>query len=87
MVAAVLKPRHTAKAELLVPIEPAVDGIRFARLEEAMAGNRVRRHASGNLQEGSTAFTNVGTRVVVAVMEEFLALVICQVECSTIGGH
>jgi hypothetical protein len=83
----VLEPDHAAQAEFLIPIEPAIDSVGLARLDEGMAGNSVRGHAISNLEQGGTAFANVGPGVVVAVVEEFVALGFRQVEGSECVKH
>jgi hypothetical protein len=50
MFAAVLEKPDTAEAQLLIPIQPFVDGIWVTRFQQAVAGNRMRRLSIGNFQ-------------------------------------
>ena len=52
-----------------------------------MAGDGVGRHAIGYFQQGRTAFTDIGAWVMIAMVQQFLALGRCQVEGTLIGGH
>jgi hypothetical protein len=70
----VLKPDHTPEAKAFVPIEPAIDGIGFAWLQEAMTGNGVGGLPIGNFQQGGAAFTDIGPRIMIAVVAEVLVL-------------
>jgi hypothetical protein len=83
----VLEPDHAAHAKLFVPIEPAINRIGLAWFEETMAGDGMRSHTIGNLEQGGTAFPDVGPWVMVAVVEELLALILGQVEGACIGCH
>jgi hypothetical protein len=78
MCATLLKPEHAPQAEALVHIEPAIDGIGVARLQEAMPGDRVRSLPIGDFQQGGTPFADIGPRVVVPVVDQILALAVGQ---------
>jgi hypothetical protein len=82
-----LEPDHAAHAKLFIPIEPAINRIGLAGFEETMAGNCMRSHSIGNLEQGGTAFPDIGPWVMVTVVEELLALVLGQVEGARIGCH
>jgi hypothetical protein len=87
MEAALLKPDHALEAEFLVDVEPGVDGIGVSALQEAVLGNGMGRHAISDLQQGSAAFTDVGSWVVVTVMTKLVGLGVSQVEGPAISGH
>src|SRR5262245_38316129 len=48
----------------LVPVEPGVDGIGVARLEQAVLGHPVWRVARGDLEEGGAPLADVGAGIV-----------------------
>ena len=87
MGAAVLKPDHALEAEFLVEVEPGVDGIRLPALQEAVLSDGMRRHAISDLQQGSAAFTDIGSRIVVTVMTKLVGLGLTQVEGPAVSGH
>jgi hypothetical protein len=68
MLAAVLEKPDAAEAQLLVPIQPLVDGIWVTRFQQAVASNRVRRLSIGNFQQGRTAFTDIRAWVMIAMV-------------------
>jgi hypothetical protein len=82
-----LKPDHALKADFLVEVEPGVDGIGFAAFQEAMLSDSMRRHAIGDLEQSSAAFTDVGSWIVVTVMTKLLGLGLSQVEGSAVSSH
>ena len=87
MDAAVLEPDHALEAKFLVEVEPGVDGVRFSALQEAVESDSMRRHAISDLQQGGTAFPDIGSWVVVTMMTKLLGLVLRQVEGSAIRSH
>jgi hypothetical protein len=87
MDATVLEPDHALKAKLLVEVEPGVDSVRLAAFQEAMVSDSMRRHAIGDLQQRSAAFTDVGSWIVVTVMTKLVGLGLSQVEGSTVSSH
>ena len=87
MDAALLKPDHALQAQLLVPREPAINGVGLARFQEAMAGDGVGREAIGDLEQGGTAFADIRAGVMIAVLEQVGALGFGEVQGATIGGH
>src|SRR3712207_553919 len=74
MRATLLKPEHATAAEALIQIEPAVDSVGVARFQETSAGDGMGALAIGHLQQGGTAFADIGARVVVPVVTQLLAL-------------
>src|SRR5207237_1037267 len=78
---------HAPEAVRLVPVEPGVDGIGIARLEQAVAGDRMRRHPRRDLEQGRTAFAHPGTPVVVTMVFQLLALRLRQAQSSAWGHH
>jgi len=58
-----------------IAAEPAIDGIGVTRFQQAVASNRVGRHAIGNFEHGGTTLAEIRTRVVVAMVEQAGALV------------
>jgi len=75
---ALLEPEHAADAEPLVHIQPAIDSIGVGRFQEAAARDGMRRLPIGHLQQGGTALTDLGPRVVITVVDQVLALRISQ---------
>ena len=69
-----LKPDHTPETIAFVPIEPALDGIGFAWLQETLAGTGVRGLPVGNVQQGGAAFTDLGPPIMIAGVVEMLAV-------------
>jgi hypothetical protein len=65
-----------------VPVEPTIDDVRVTRLEQAGAGNSMRRLALSDLEEGSTALADIGFGVVVTIVDQGLVLGGGQVEGS-----
>jgi len=51
--------------------QPGVDGIGIARLQQAVAGHRMRRRSGGDLQQRRTALAHIRARVVVACLLQF----------------
>ena len=82
-----LEPDHALEAEFLVEVESGIDGIGFSAFQQAVESDGMRRHASGDLQQGSAAFTDIGSWVVVTVMTKLLGLGLSQVEGPTVSGH
>jgi hypothetical protein len=74
MGATVLEEQHPPHAEALVAIEPTIDRIRIARLEEAVPRDSMGRLPVRDLQEGRTPLPDIGPPIMVAVLEQFLAL-------------
>jgi hypothetical protein len=54
----------------LVAVEPVVDGVRVPKLEQAVAGDGVRGVAGGDLEQGGTPLADVGSRIVVPVVDQ-----------------
>src|SRR5581483_10291314 len=75
-VTAVLMGEQAGEPLGLVVVEPGVDGVGVARAEQAGVGHGVRRAPVSDLEHGGTALTDVGLGVVVAVVEQFGALVL-----------
>jgi hypothetical protein len=73
-----LKPEHATNPEPLVQVQPAIDGIGVAWLQEAVAGDGVGRLPISDFQQGGAAFADIGPRVVVAMVGQFVALSIGQ---------
>jgi hypothetical protein len=73
-VTTVLVGAQTGEPLLLVEREPGVDGVGIAGAEEAEAGDGVRRLTVGDLEQGGTAFADVGLGVVVTLLLEFVIL-------------
>jgi hypothetical protein len=63
---------------IFIPIEPGVEGVRVARLQQALSGHAMRGLPLGDLQDGGGALANVGAIIVVAQLKEFVALVFGQ---------
>jgi len=74
MLATLLKPPDAPDTQAFVPIQPVIDGIRMPRLQQALAGDRMRRLAIGNFQQGRTALPHVGSGIVIAVVLQILTL-------------
>ena len=68
MLATVLKPPGAADAQALIPIQPLLDCIGITRLQQLMTGDRMRRLTISYFQQGRTAFTYIGPRVMIAVL-------------------
>jgi hypothetical protein len=68
MLATVLKPPETLDAQALIPIQPLVNGIGVTRHQQAVTGHGRGRFAIGNFQQGSTAFTDEGAQVMIAMV-------------------
>src|SRR5260221_14328657 len=68
MLAALLKPPHAADPQALVPIQPVVDRIGVTRLQQPVAGDRMRRVAIRNFQQGGTPFADIGPPVMIAIV-------------------
>jgi len=79
MFPAVLEKPDTADAQALVPIQPLIHRIRVARLQEPVPGNRVGREAIGDFQQGGAAFAHIRARVMIAMVDQVLALGVGQV--------
>jgi hypothetical protein len=62
----------------LVNLEPVVDCIGIAGLEQTVPSDPVRAFAGGNLQHRRTAFAHEGTLIAVAMVDERLALCFSQ---------
>src|SRR5205085_5605232 len=69
------------------PVEPGVNGLGRPRLEQAVAGDRMRRHPRRDLEQGRTAFAHPGTPVVVTMVFQLLALRLRQAQSSAWGHH
>jgi hypothetical protein len=69
----------------LVAVQPVVDGIRLPGLEQPLEGDGVRGLPLGHLQEGGTAFPDVGAGVMVAVVGQLLTLLFAQAQGTTAG--
>ena len=63
---------------IFIPIEPGVEGVGVAWLQQAPSGHAMRGLPLGDLQEGGGTLANVGAIVVVAQLKEFVALVFGQ---------
>jgi hypothetical protein len=61
---------------VLVIVEPSVDGVGVAMVEQTGVGHGIRGVAVGDLEDGGTAFPDVGLGVVVAAVEQCGALVV-----------
>jgi hypothetical protein len=68
MLATVLKPPDALDAQALIPSQPLVNGIGVTRLQQAVTGDGMGRLAIGNFQQGSTAFTDKGAQVMIAMV-------------------
>src|SRR5207244_1393267 len=75
-VAAVLVGEEAGQPLVLVIIEPGVNGVGVALAEQAGVGHGIRRVSVSDFEQGSTAFTDVGLGVVVAMGEQLGALVV-----------
>ncbi len=62
----------------LIVCQPGIDRIRVTRPQQALPGNRVGTRAGGNLQQGSTAFTDIGPWIMIAMLQQLVALGIGQ---------
>ncbi len=62
----------------LVAVQPGIDGIGVAPLQEPGLGHAMGGLSLGDLQEGGAALADVGARVVVAQLKQFLALLFGQ---------
>ena len=78
MRAPVLEFQHPPQPQTFVVIQPAIDGVRVTRAQEALARDGMGRLPSSDLQQRGTPFPDIGPRVVVTVVEQFLALRIGQ---------
>ena len=67
----------------LVAIEPGIHGIGIAWLQEPARGDLMGSLAVGDLQERGAPLADIGTRVVVAQLKEFLPLLFGQGEGTT----
>jgi hypothetical protein len=74
---AMLKGNHTPHALTFVPVQPLVDGVGVARLQEPMPGNGVGRLPIRNLEQGCTAFAHVWSSVVITMVQQVLSLRFC----------
>src|SRR5262249_4838349 len=69
-VAAVLVGKQAGEAFVLVTIEPGVHRIRIAAAEQAGVGHGIGGLSVSDLEQGGTAFTDVGLGVVVAMVDQ-----------------
>src|SRR5690349_2175546 len=53
----------------LINVQPAIETVRVAGLEQAVGRHRMRTEAVGNLEHGGGAFADIGARIVVAGVE------------------
>ncbi|MFL5803292.1 MAG: hypothetical protein ACJ8CR_16325 [Roseiflexaceae bacterium] len=74
MFPAMLEQKDAAEAQALVPVQPFVDRVWVTRLQEPLSGNRVRRLPIGDFQQGSAAFAHIWARVMIAILDQVLAL-------------
>jgi hypothetical protein len=68
-----------------VPVQPGVDGIGITPLQEAVLSHCVWRLPGSNLQQGCTAFPDIGAGVMVPMVQQFLTLRFIQGKRSTLG--
>src|SRR5262245_47291305 len=68
---------------LPVVVQPAVDCIRVARLQQAVTGDSVGREPIGDFQYRGTALANIGSWIVIAIVQQIRALRISQVQASS----
>jgi hypothetical protein len=83
--AAVAMGDQALEAALLIEAEPGVERVGVAGLEQARAGHGVGRLAGGDLEQSGAAFTDVGTRVVIAVVKQLALLRVGQTEGATLA--
>jgi hypothetical protein len=62
----------------LVQVEPGVEGVGVAGLQQPVLGDPMRRIAVGDLQQGGSALADVGAGIVVAQLKELVALLFGQ---------
>jgi hypothetical protein len=62
------------KALPLIAGQPTVERIGIAGFEQALLGDSMGREASGDFEQGGTAFAHIRPRIVIAVGEQLLAL-------------
>jgi hypothetical protein len=68
-----LRTLHQAvEAIRFIGIQPRINGIRVARLEQTRASDSVRTEPVGDLQDRRTAFSHVGFRIVIAMPAQAL---------------
>jgi hypothetical protein len=65
---------HPRQALGLIACQPTVDGVGVACFQQPLPGYPIRRLALSDLQQGGTTFPHVGTRVVVPMHQQLLAL-------------
>ncbi len=63
------------EAILVEVIQPGVDGIRVTRPEQTGDGDGVRGMSVSDFEQGGTAFADIGSGVMVAVLEQLLTLI------------
>jgi hypothetical protein len=62
----------------VVQVEPGVEGVGVAGLQQAVLGHAMGRIAVGDLQQGGPALADVGSGIVVAQLKELVALLFGQ---------
>jgi hypothetical protein len=67
---------EAGQALVVVMGEPGVNGVGVAGAEQSGAGDGVRGIPVGDLEQGGAAFADVGLGIVVAMVEQFGALVV-----------
>jgi hypothetical protein len=65
--------------------EPGIEGVGAARTEDAGAGDRVGRGAVSDPEQGSSAFTDEGLGMVVAVVQQLPPLLVGEVEGTALA--
>ncbi len=79
-IASILSSDHiTAGSGQRVVGKPAVDRIGITAFQQPLLCHGVCRLAVGNLHHGSTTFTDIGPRVMITMVEQFLPLLIVKV--------
>jgi hypothetical protein len=78
-----LEPDDAGETMLFIKVEPAVDGVGVARLEETGAGDGMGRVTVSDFEDGGTAFTDIGFGMVVTILEQVVTLALGKLEGAT----
>jgi hypothetical protein len=70
----------------LVEVQPVVEGVRVPFLQQAVFGYPVGSLTISDLQQGGATLSHIGMGIVIAMLDQFLALFIAQRQCSE-SGH
>jgi hypothetical protein len=66
----------------LIDIQPVVDCVRVPFFQQTVPSHPIGGFPFSNLQKGSASFSHIRLGIVVPMMDQFLALFICQLQRS-----